>query len=93
MVWEKGSSGNPEGIKPNKPFIDALRRAIVQDNGKKLRAAADKLLDAAEAGEPWAIKELADRTDGKPHQTTDTNVSGELGIREIVRSVIDPKGN
>lgn len=51
-----------------KPFLDAINRAIKQTDGKKLRAAAEKLLDLAANGEPWAIKELADRTDGKAAQ-------------------------
>jgi len=46
-------------------FNDALRRAIAQDNSKRIRDAAEKLLDLAAAGTPWAVKELADRTDGK----------------------------
>jgi hypothetical protein len=52
-----------------KPFQDALRRAIAQ-NPQKLRNAADKVLDLAEAGEAWAVKEIADRLDGKSHQST-----------------------
>jgi hypothetical protein len=52
-----------------KPFQDALRRAVAQ-NPQKLRNAADKVLDLAEAGEAWAVKEIADRLDGKSHQST-----------------------
>lgn len=48
---------------------DALRKAIAQDDGKRLRASIEKLLDLASRGEPWAIKELADRLDGRPKQT------------------------
>jgi hypothetical protein len=47
---------------------DALRRAIAQDNGKRLRAAIEQLLNLASNGEPWPIKELADRLDGHPKQ-------------------------
>lgn len=52
----------------NKVWRDALDRAIAQDDGKRLRAAAEKLLDLAEAGEGWAVKELGDRLDGKAAQ-------------------------
>jgi hypothetical protein len=52
-----------------KPFQDALRRAVAQ-NPQKLRNAADKVLELAEAGEAWAVKEIADRLDGKSHQST-----------------------
>lgn len=68
MPFKKGQSGNPAGTPANKPFLDALNRAIKQGDSKKLRSAADKLLDAAAAGEPWAVKELRDTLDGKPAQ-------------------------
>lgn len=47
-------------------FDGALKRAIAQDDGKRLREAAEKLLTLAANGEAWAVKELADRLDGKP---------------------------
>lgn len=50
------------------PFKAALKRAILSDDGKRLRATAERLLDLAAAGEAWAVKELADRTDGKSAQ-------------------------
>ena len=74
-MWQKGQSGNPDGPRKQKLFEAALQRAIAQDDGKRLRATAEKLLDEAAKGEPWAVRELADRLDGKPHQS----VSGENG--------------
>jgi len=70
MPFQPGQSGNPEGarIHKQKRFFNALDRAIEQDDAKKLRTAADKLLDEAAKGEPWAIQMLADRLDGKPAQ-------------------------
>jgi hypothetical protein len=44
--------------------------AIAQDDRVRVRKAVEKLLDLAAEGEPWAIKELADRLDGKPVQQT-----------------------
>ena len=58
--------GNKNATK-NKPFLDALRKSIAQ-NPQKLRNAADKVLNMAEEGEPWAVNFLADRTDGKAVQ-------------------------
>lgn len=66
MAFEKGHKHSP-GPKP-KLFDAALKRAIAQDNGERIRACAEKLLDLAASGEPWAIKELADRLDGKAQQ-------------------------
>jgi len=63
-----GQPGNTNASK-SKPFWHAIDRAIAQEDGARLRKAAEKLLDAAAAGEPWAVKELGDRLDGKPAQT------------------------
>lgn len=68
MPWKPGESGNPEGNKRTRQWYATLDRAIQQDDGKRLRAAAEKLLDLAADGEDWAIKELGDRLDGKPRQ-------------------------
>lgn len=68
--------GNLNAAK-EKRWFDALDRAIKQDEGKRLRAAAEKLLDLAAAGEPWAVREMGDRLDGKPKQQTE--ISGPDG--------------
>jgi len=58
--------GNKNATK-NKPFLDAMRRALAQ-NPQKIGRIVDKVLDQAEAGEAWAVKEVADRLDGKAVQ-------------------------
>jgi len=60
--------GNKNNTK-NKPFLDAMRRAIAQ-NPQKIRSIVDKVLEKAEEGESWAVKEVADRLDGKAVQAT-----------------------
>lgn len=55
-----------------KLFHDALKRALARSGGsvdKGLNKVCDKLVDAALAGEQWAIKEVADRVEGKPAQS------------------------
>ena len=61
--------GNKNASK-GKVWSDALHRAIAQDQGNRVRLAVEKLLDEASKGQQWAIKELADRLDGKPRQET-----------------------
>jgi CO/xanthine dehydrogenase FAD-binding subunit len=72
MPFRKGFSGNPTGARPHKAFADALRIVAMElDKTKKrnkLRAIADRVVECAVAGEPWAVKEVADRLDGKPAQ-------------------------
>lgn len=84
MAFKKGQSGNPAGTPKDYKFQAALTRAIAQDDGKKLRTAADKLLTKAAEGEPWAINMLADRLDGKPTQAIDAKVDASVTV-EIVR--------
>lgn len=59
--------GNRNGSK-QKLWEDAIRRAILADDGKRLRAIAERLLDKAAEGDIAAMKELGDRIDGKPAQ-------------------------
>ena len=73
MAWEPGQSGNPAGKKPGtlkeRPYRDALRMEIAAaDDFKGLRAIARAHLEKARSGDMAAIKELADRIDGKPTQ-------------------------
>lgn len=71
-----------------RPFREALRRAITQDDGKRIRATAEKLLDLAAEGEAWAVKELADRVDGKvSQQITGPGADGEFITKMVVEFV------
>jgi hypothetical protein len=69
-------TGNQNG-KRGKLFYDALRVALVQEDRKSLRKITDKLVKAAEEGDAWAVKEIMDRMDGKPVNTTE--LSGAEG--------------
>jgi hypothetical protein len=81
MPFVPGQIANPNGVKREKQFLDNLKRAIAQDNAVRLRAAAERVLDMAAAGEPWAVNFLADRLDGKPVQQVD--VEGEVIHRNV----------
>ena len=76
--------GNQNG-KKGKLFYNQLRKALVQEDSRKLRTIADRLVDAAEQGEPWAIKEVIDRVDGKAVQATEiSGVDGEaIELKQI----------
>ena len=84
--------GNVNASK-EKRWYETIDRAIKQDDGQRLRAAAEKLLDLAAAGEPWAVKEIGDRLDGKPKQQTE--ISGPDGGEiqtSLTVSFIDASG-
>ena len=63
--------GRPIGsVNREKPFNDALRMALRGDP-LRLRRIAEKLAEKAEEGDLAAIREIADRLDGKPGQFVD----------------------
>lgn len=69
--------GNQNASK-EKLVTNCIRRAIVQDDSKKLREGVDKLMDAFASGEPWAIEQVINRLEGKPHQSADVTHRGSL---------------
>jgi hypothetical protein len=70
----------------------SLRKAIAQDDGRRLRASVEQLLNLASNGEPWAIKELADRLDGRPKQTNVLEASNEPELQTIKIVFVSPDG-
>ena len=83
--------GNKNATK-NKPFLDAMRRALAQ-NPQKIVRTVDKVLDQAEAGEAWAVKEVADRLDGKAVQaTTLEDADGNSIVTSLEVRFVKPQG-
>ena len=71
MPFQPGQSGNPTGRGVGeKLFRDALMLALKEADGDRLRLRriADKLVENAMAGEIAAIREVADRIDGRVPQ-------------------------
>lgn len=69
--------GNTFGAKA-RLFEATLKRAIAQDSANRLRNAAEKLLDKAADGEPWAIQFLAAKLDGLPRQAVEIKRIGDV---------------
>ena len=86
-------SGAPLGTlnaAKGKMFYDQLRKIAVQEP-QRLRNVAETLFSAAELGEPWAVKELIDRFDGKPMQQTElTGAEGAPLLTGIQVTFIKP---
>lgn len=85
------------GRRQEKPFRDALRMelAAAGDDHKALRRVAAALLEKAFAGEVKAIKELADRIDGKVPQAIvgDDDEAAISVVATIKRVIHDAKAN
>lgn len=75
MAKKGGQEGN-DNARRGKLWNDALRKAIASDDGLRLRKAAEKLLDEAAEGKPWAVREIADRLDGKAFQSVELSGDG-----------------
>lgn len=87
----------PQGAKPDKLWTDAIRIAALEafESGsdvKKLRKAAEKLVELALNGDIAALKEMGDRLEGKPTQRVEATGEGggpiqteEVGLKELAR--------
>lgn len=81
------------GQQRDKPFRDALRMelAAAGDDHKLLRAVAVALIGKATDGDVPAIKEIADRLDGKVPQGIENGEDGAFQvIQRIERIIADP---
>lgn len=90
MAERGGQPGNNNAGK-NRRWREALDRAIAQDDGVRLREAAETVLTLAAQGEAWAVKELGDRLDGKPAQAITGEDGGPLQIEKVVFEIVKPK--
>lgn len=78
-----------------KTFANMLRVAIKQahdEQGDKLRAVAEALVNKALTGDVPAIKEIADRLDGKVPQALvgDDNENPINVVAKVIREVVRP---
>jgi len=88
--WQPGQSGNPSGRPKSKPFKEALQKAIAEQ-GLALAAAA--LVRKANEGDVPALKELADRLDGKVAQGIvggDDDDNPVAVVHRIERHIVRP---
>jgi hypothetical protein len=81
MVFKPGEVNNPNGARKERLFYSALRLALDE---KRLRRIAEKLVKLAEAGEPWAMRELVDRLDGKPVQAIAVDKEERIKLIAVV---------
>lgn len=85
MTFQPGQSGNPGGRRKEKPWRDALRLALNDGDGQKLRKIAEKVVAAAEGGDMQAIKEIAERLDGKVAQAIVGGDEDDAPVKTVSR--------
>ncbi len=89
--WKPGQSGNPNGRPKTRTLSEELRARLKEQYPGRSdatygRMVAHKLVDLAIDGEIAAIREVFDRTEGKPKHVVDVNV--EERKREMVEDAI-----
>jgi len=96
METAKTTRGAPKGSQnriKNRPWTDAINRAILAQDGKALRALADKLVEKALEGDMQAMREIGDRVEGKAAQIIEASGpdGGPIPVQEIRRVIVDSK--
>jgi hypothetical protein len=94
MTQAKRRRGRPLGWTKERPFLNALRMEIARaedDNDfRHLRKIARKLLEVAAGGDILAIRELADRLDGRvPHRVAGDPEEPIEVVHRIERVIVD----
>jgi hypothetical protein len=90
----KGAPEGNDNARKGKLFYDQLRRVLVQNDSLKLRQVSEKLVDAAIEGEPWAVKEIMDRMDGKAVAIQEIQGPGGAELKTGFTLVFEePNGN
>lgn len=77
--------GNQNAVK-GKRFQKAIERVLARKYGDVdtgYEKIAEKYIEVAEAKEPSILRDLVDRSDGKPVQQIDAKVDGELTINLV----------
>ena len=82
MTFVPGQSGNPGGKHGEKLFRNALLAALkrVDGDAERIQRVADRLVENALRGETAAIREIADRVDGRVPQPLRGDDDGKIVV-------------
>ncbi len=73
-----------QNAKQGAEWRSAIKRALSRKSGENWRKGldelADKYIEAAANGDAWALKDIADRLDGRPAQSMKMESDGPLTI-------------
>lgn len=79
------------GSRKHALITEAIKRAIKQDNGKRIRAGIEKLLDLAATGDLPALTYLRDTIQGRPsQQVTLADEDGTPTFTQIRMVIVKP---
>lgn len=72
------------GPKSDKFWREAILRAVKRRNKGDIHAIdklAERTVELGLAGDMSAIKEIGDRLDGRPHQSVQADIAGDLVVK------------
>lgn len=82
MASRGGQPGNANAVK-NRPITEVMRRALLANDGVKLRQLADAIIDRAIAESDRAATEVLDRIEGKVPQAITGPDGGPLQVQDV----------
>lgn len=88
-----GAPENNQNARKGRDWTQAIRKALAHYSGdgatKGMEKLARKIIEAAENGDAWALKELGDRIEGKPAQTVEMNLT--TTHEDALKELLDPE--
>jgi len=97
-AFRKGRSGNPAGRPKSITLSEAYRRELAKvdpedpDGRTHAEVLAGRMIDRAKAGDVAALKEIADRVEGRAKQTVSLSYDRRERIERAVETMIREAG-
>jgi len=92
--WKPGQSGNPAGRPKSITISEAYRRELAKldpddKHGRTFaEVLAEQIIIKAKGGDVQAVRELTDRTEGKPRQTVTLSMEKRDQLEQAVSGII-----
>lgn len=89
--FQKGVSGNPSGRPKDTEEMKAVKEIMNAGSPKAAQTLVELLDSEKEIMRYYAAQEILNRTLGKPVQSQEINVSGNLDVRGQVRALLQER--
>lgn len=95
MPFQKGQSGNPQGRAVDKPWRDALRKAVSERDPttkrQYIQMIAESVRGQAMTGDVASAKEIGDRLDGRAAPSPEEREDAANILKAVINVGIAPK--
>ena len=83
--------GNTNGRKKDTMISDGLRRALLEEDSRRVRQICTAIAEKAAQGDLSCAVWIADRVEGKAGQAFDLNLSGDVGLSVLAADALRQK--